>query len=201
MQSGRNYQRQVVLNMGKLAKLLHINGIKRRTTLFLVNHVYRGTGHFEKKRKLLNRIGFEIGEGTKVVGPIECTGHLIVGKNCWIGKNLKVNGNGTVTIGDNCDIAPEVTFQTGGHLIGDETRRAGEGVIFNQSVGSGTWIGGRSTILNGTNIGKSCMIAGCACVIRDIPDNSLAGGGYRQKSYESCRASISIFKRYEGSIV
>ena len=162
--------------MGELAKLLHINGIKRITSLFLVNHFFRGTKYFKIKRKLLNLGGFQVGEGTKVVGPIECTGHLIVGKDCWIGKNLKVNGNGTVTIGDNCDIAPEVTFQTGGHLIGDETRRAGEGVIFNQSVGSGTWIGGRSTILNGTNIGKSCMIAGCACVIKDIPDNSLAGG-------------------------
>ena len=162
--------------MEKIVKWLHLRGIRRITSLFLVNHVFPGTRHFKIKRKLLNGIGFQIGEGTKVVGPIECTGHLIVGKDCWIGKNLKVNGNGTVTIGDNCDIAPEVTFQTGGHLIGDETRRAGEGVIFNQSVGKGTWIGGRVTILNHTNIGNGCMIAGCACVIRDVPDNTLWGG-------------------------
>lgn len=90
-------------------------GIKRRRVIFLVNRIYVGPGHFEKKRKLLNSIGFEIGENTKVVGPIECTGTLKTGKNCWIGKNLKINGNGTVIIGDNCDIAPEVTFMTGGH--------------------------------------------------------------------------------------
>lgn len=162
--------------MGKIAKLLHLQGIKRRWHIYLVNHIYAGTTKFEKKRKLLNSIGFSIGENTKVVGPIEVTGTLVVGKNCWVGKNFKVNGNGTVTIGDNCDIAPEVTFQTGGHKIGDFQRRAGEGCVFHQSVGDGTWIGGRVTILNETKIGKSCVIAGCACVTKDVEDNSLVGG-------------------------
>ena len=111
-----------------------------------------------------------------MVGPIYPHGNLTIGKNCWIGKNLMVNGIGTVVIGDNCDIAPEVTFQTGGHLIGNSERRAGEGVIFNQTVGAGTWIGGRATILNNTNIGKSCVIAGCACVTHDVADNLLVGG-------------------------
>ena len=150
--------------------------IHKKWVLFLVNKIYKGTTKFKKKRKLLNSIGYQIGEGSKIVGPIEVTGKLIVGENCWIGKNFKVNGNGTVTIGDNCDIAPEVTFQTGGHAIGNRQRRAGDGKIFNQSVGDGTWIGGRATILNETKIGESCVIAGCACVIGDVPNNSLVGG-------------------------
>ena len=158
-----------------ISKKLHIKGIQRRWVLFLVNKIYKGTRKFERKRKLLNKIGCNIGEGTKVVGPIELCGMLVVGKNCWVGKNLKVNGNGAVTIGDNCDIAPEVTFQTGGHKIGDFQRRAGEGCVFHQSVGDGTWIGGRVTILNETKIGKSCVIAGCACVTKDVEDNSLVG--------------------------
>lgn len=155
---------------------LHLKGIHYRVNMFLVNNVYIGVKHSETKRKLLNKIGFDIGEGTKIVGPIICTGKLIVGKNCWIGKNFIVNGNGTVKIGDNCDIAPEVTFQTGGHEIGDASRRAGRGCTFAQTVGNGTWIGGRSTILNNINIGNSCVIAACACVTKDVADNSLVGG-------------------------
>lgn len=155
---------------------LHLKGLRYRINMFLVNKVYKGPHHFEKKRKLLNKIGYQLGEGTKVVAPIICTGKLVIGRDCWIGKNFMVNGNGTVTIGDNCDIAPEVTFQTGGHEIGDATRRAGKGCTFSQTVGSGTWIGGRSTILNNSNIGNSCVIAACACVTKDIPDNSLVGG-------------------------
>lgn len=165
-----------IKKMSRLDKFLHLYGIKKRIYLFIVNKVYVGTKNFEKKRKLLNSIGYEIGVNTKIVGPIECYGKLIIGENCWIGKNLKVNGNGTVTIGDNCDIAPEVTFQTGGHLIGSFERRAGEGRIYNQSVGNGTWIGGRTTILNETHIGNSCVVAGCACVIKNVADNTVVGG-------------------------
>lgn len=122
-----------------IIKLLHLRGIWRAFALFLVNHVFAGSRprYFGIKRRLLNSIGFEIGAGTRVVGPIECTGRLKVGKDCWIGKNLKVNGNGSVVIGDNCDIAPEVTFQTGGHKIGDPSRRAGGG--YHQRANCGQW--------------------------------------------------------------
>ena len=160
-------------------KKLHLWGSYNKWIMYRVNVLLAGTNQnfFEKKRKLLNRLDhFDIGEGTRIVGPIECTGYLQVGKDCWIGKNFCVNGNGSVIIGDNCDIGPEVTFQTGGHEIGDEHRRAGEGCIFHQSVGSGTWIGGRSTILNHTTIGEGCVIAGCACVTKNVPSNTLVGG-------------------------
>lgn len=164
------------IEMNRIIKFFHLYGAKRALCLFLVNKVFVGATHFEKKRVLLNSIGFEIGENTKVVGPIECYGKLKIGQNCWIGKNFKVNGNGSVVIGNNCDIAPEVTFQTGGHIIGSPERRAGKGLTYTQSVGDGTWIGGRVTILNETNIGKSCVIAGCACVTKDVGDCTLVGG-------------------------
>ena len=124
----------------------------------------------------MNSIGYKIGINTKIVGPIECTGNLIIGDDCWVGKNLKINGNGTVIIGNKCDIAPEVTFQTGGHLIGIKERRAGQGITFNQRVGNGVWIGGRTTILNNTIVGNSSIIAGCSCVIKNVEDNCLVGG-------------------------
>lgn len=153
-------------------------GIKKRMVLFLINHIFAGTreSFWNVKRKLLNSIGYSIGEGTKVVGPLECYGTLSVGKDCWIGKNLIINGNGTVSIGDNCDLGPEITFQTGGHEIGSGERRAGKGVCYSQYVGNGVWIGGRSTVLGNTRIGDGSVIAGCACVVKDIPENTLAGG-------------------------
>lgn len=162
-----------------LIKKLRLKGLQRAVILFRVNNLLVGTkqASFEKKRKLLNKLSaFEIGEGTRIVGPIEVTGTLKTGKNCWIGKNFKVNGNGTVTIGDNCDIGPEVTFQTGGHRLGDPSRRAGEGLIFHQVVGNGVWIGGRASILNHSAIGDGVVIAGCACVTESVAPNVLVGG-------------------------
>ena len=155
-----------------------LSKIHKRINLYLVNKVYAGTRpqFFEKKRKLLNAIGFEIGEGTKIVGPIECYAKLKIGKNCWIGKNLIVNGNGTLIIGDNCDIAPEVTFLTGGHQIGEGARRAGKGESYTIRVGSGVWICGRSTIAKNVIIGNSSVIAAAACVVTDVADNVVVGG-------------------------
>lgn len=161
-----------------LIKILHLRGIHRTINLFIVNKLLAGPNPktFERKRKLLRAIGFKIGEGTKIVGPIECWGTLEIGSNCWIGKNLCVNGNGQVVIGDSCDLGPEVTFQTGGHLIGTAERRAGEGSNFKQIVGNGVWIGGRSTILNDVTINAGAVVAGCSCVTKDVEKNTIVGG-------------------------
>lgn len=162
-----------------LVKLLHLRGLQRKYVLYRVNKCLAGTEikNFEKKRKLLNQLKeFDIGEGTKIVGPVEADGRLTIGKNCWVGKDLRINGNGSVVIGDSCDIGPEVTFQTGGHRIGNAIRRAGQGTCYHQRVGNGVWIGGKATILNGVSIGDGSVIAGCACVTNDIPCNILVGG-------------------------
>ena len=142
---------------------------KRCIFLPWVNGIFAGIGAFKTKRALLRASGYDIGDGTKVVGPIHSSAELHIGKNCWIGKNFVCNGNGRVDIADNCDIGPEVTFQTGGHEIGDAERRAGKGRKFRQSVGKGTWIGGRVTILGETSIGN-------ACVVKSVGDNMLVGG-------------------------
>ncbi len=153
-------------------------GLKIKWVNYCVNKRFAGTKskHFEKKRALLNSLGHDIGEGTKIVGPVFCTGRLVIGKNCWVGKNLFVNGNGTVIIGDNCDIAPEVAFQTGGHEIGDSTRRAGKGFTKDIEVEDGCWIGARSTVLGGVKIKKGSVVAACACVTKNVEENTVVGG-------------------------
>ena len=50
----------------------------------------------ERKRKLLNAIGHESGEGTKIVGPVFLTATLETGKDCWIGADFKATGNGVI---------------------------------------------------------------------------------------------------------
>ena len=161
----------------RVAKIL--NKVQRRVNIWLVNNVFVGTYPmwFGVKRWLLNQVDtIDIGENTKVVGPIFCTASLTIGSNCWIGKNFTVNGNGFVSISDNCDIAPEVVINTGGHQIGDANRRAGVGVITHTTIGAGCWLCARSTIVNNCTIGNGCIVLPCCCVIGDIPPNSMVGG-------------------------
>ena len=155
---------------------MKLNSVKRMLVMWLVNRVFVGTRCYEKKRKLLNSIGYTIGEGTRVVGPIFCTGNLVIGKDCWIGKNITVNGNGAVIISDNCDIAPEVTFLTGGHAIGTGERRAGMGESYTVRVEDGCWIGARSTLGKEITIGKGSVVAACACVMKNVGQNTVVGG-------------------------
>lgn len=155
---------------------MKIRTIKRILIIFLINHIFAGMPNFEMKRKLLNMIGISVGVNTKVVGPIFCSGQLSIGENCWIGKNFTVNGNGSVSIEDNCDIAPEVTFLTGGHKIGEKERRAGEGEIYSVHVKSGCWLGARSTILGNIIIEKGSVVAAGALVRSNVDENTLVGG-------------------------
>lgn len=166
------------MNVINVAKKLHILGVWRRCCLFLVNKVCVGTRPLPNRIKcaLLRTLGYRIGVNTMIVGPIYSTGTIEIGNNCWIGKNMTVNGNGHVIIGDNCDIAPEVIFNTGGHKIGDTNRRAGIGETYTIRVGDGSWIGARSTIIRNTTIGKGCVVAACACVVSDVMDHTLVGG-------------------------
>ena len=144
--------------------------------MFLVNNVFAGAYLFGVKRWLLNRIGYSLGEGTKVVGPIFCSAKLKTGSNCWFGKNFTIHGNGTVEIGDNCDIGKDVTFLTGIHEVDSQESGTGEGRNYSISLGKGSWIGAGATLGRNVTIGKGCMVLAGACVLKNMPENTLVGG-------------------------
>jgi acetyltransferase-like isoleucine patch superfamily enzyme len=158
--------------------IMTLKGCKRRIAFFFINELFYGVkpNCWTIKRNLLNWAGFNIGEGTKVVGPLTVYGDLEIGKNTWIGTGFKIHGNGIVKSGSNCDIAPDVTFLTGSHELGDAGRRAGAGRKFRIIVNDGTWIGARSTLVGDIEIGKGCVIGACALVNKSFLDNVLIVG-------------------------
>lgn len=150
--------------------------VKHTLVMFLVNNLFAGAYLFEVKRRLLNGIGYDLGDGTKVVGPVFCTGQLKTGSNCWLGRNFTIHGTGTVEIGDNSDIAPDVTFLTGGHAIDAQESSAGEDQSYSISVGESCWIAAGTTLCRNTTIGKGSMVIANSCVMKNVPENTLAGG-------------------------
>ena len=153
--------------------------IVRIFCIWCVNHLFSCTHFFKIKRFLLSISGIYIGKGTKVVGPIYIgtAAKLKIGQNCWIGKDFEVVGNGSVTIGDKCDIAPKVVFSTGSHEISnDPTRRAGEGISYDIYVESGCWIGVRTTIVGNITIGSGSVIGACSLVNKSICENKVCFG-------------------------
>lgn len=146
--------------------------------LFIVNNILKGTRYFNIKRKILILCGLDIGEGTKIVGPIYF-GNAIkikIGENCWLGKNLSLDGNGQVNIGNNVDVAPHVVLNTGGHLVGHASRRAGKDIVNKITIHDGCWLGTRVTIINNTIVNKGVVIGAGSLVINDINKNVLIAG-------------------------
>lgn len=153
--------------------------IKKSILLFVINKLLRGTHFFKIKRFLLNQCeGISIAENSKIVAPIyiPLCSDLEIGADVWIGKNFSLEGNGKVTIGNQCDLGPSVTCITGSHKIGEKSRRAGEGYNGNVRIGDGTWIGTRVILLANNSIEKGSVVAAGAVVNKDVPENVLCGG-------------------------
>ena len=155
---------------------MKLKTLKHMLVMFVVNHLCDGAYLFELKRRLLNLIGYKLGEGTKVVGPIYCTAKLRTGCDCWLGRNFTIHGNGIVEMGDNCDIAKDVTFLTGRHSTDAQEDGADEVRAVSICVGEGCWIGAHATLGRNVTIGKGCMILADACVMKNMPEKTLIGG-------------------------
>ena len=139
-----------------------------------VNGLLAGPKKYEKKNKILRKCGFSIGKGTKIVGPIFVSANLIIGDNCFIGRNFSAEGNGTITIGDNVDIAPNVVISTGSHFIGDSRRRAGEGITKNIHIGTGTWLCNSCVVFD--DVGHGCVVGAGSLVLHKTKNDVLLVG-------------------------
>lgn len=157
---------------------MSLEGIKRRIAFTLVNKFLSGVKprYWKYKRILLNWAGMNIGAESKIVGPLKIDGYLEVGEHSWIGADLTVHGNGKVIIGNNCDLAPNITFLTGSHDIGNEERRAGKGKKFIIRVKDGSWVGAKSTIVGDITIGSGSIVGTCSLVNKSVENNVLVGG-------------------------
>lgn len=156
---------------------IRLKRYKRRVALFCINHFFAGTRaiFFSTKRKLLNWAGIPVGDGTRIVGPLYCTCELKIGKDVWIGRNFSVDGNGSVIIGNCCDIAPNVQLYTGSHQIG-ERRRAGPGYNGVIKIGDGCWICAASKLLPNVTIGEATIVAAGSVVTKSFCENLMIGG-------------------------
>lgn len=153
--------------------------IKFKYNFFIINHILENQNQdraMNIKRRCLARLGNNIANSARIMGPLYSHCKLTIGHNTFVGTQFRCEGNGSVIIGDDCDIAPQVTILTGTHMIGNKERRAGKGITTDVIIGNGTWICAKSCILPGIKIGNGCIIGAGAVVTKDVPDNHKALG-------------------------
>lgn len=134
---------------------------------------------FGLRRLLFVAAGVKISSSAKVCGTARVHySNLIIGEGTWLGAGCHVipTRDAVVTIGENCDIGPQVMFVTGSHEFGTSNRRAGNGTSSPIYIGKGSWVGARATFIAGAEVGEGCMVAAGSLVTKSFPDNCLIAG-------------------------
>lgn len=102
--------------------------------------------------------------------------HIKVGKNFFANYNCSIIDVAPVTIGDNCQLAPNVAIYTAGHPLHPVSRNSMYEYGIEVTIGDNVWIGGNTVILPGVHIGSNTVIGAGSVVTKNIPDWSLAAG-------------------------
>lgn len=139
---------------------------------------------------------------TWVYGPqkISIGSHVLIMEGAWlsaerptwdspdpsivIGDGVALRAWATISASSRVEIGSDVVFGAQCTVVDcDHTWRAGApNVLHNPvvtepiSIGAGTWLGDRVTVLRGAHIGERCAIGAHSVVRGDIPDGAIAVG-------------------------
>ena len=160
-----------------------LNGIHLK--FFLVKLILRLIPKYVGGRlrvRLLRLAGFKIGKGTIISGTPTVAGletfydNLVIGEACYINVNCHFDISGPIIIGNGVSIGHNVLILTNTHEMGTAYRRAGDLVTRPVRIGSGVWLGARSTVLPGITIGEGAVVAAGAMVTKDVPPHTVVAG-------------------------
>lgn len=127
------------------------------------------------KEEILGKVG---GGYFNIEKPFRCDyGYNIeIGDNFFANYNFVVLDVGKVKIGDNVQIAPNVSLYTAGHPLHPDSRNSGYEYGIDITIGNNVWLGGNVCVMPGVTIGDNAVIGAGSVVTKDIPANAVAVG-------------------------
>jgi acetyltransferase-like isoleucine patch superfamily enzyme len=142
---------------------------------FLNNFVMGIPFHFFRRMVLKWKLG-GLGRNSTVMLKVEFRNpkSVFIGSNSVVNKRTLLDGRGgTLTIGENVDIAQETNIWTLEHDPHSDTYAAkGADVVIEDFV----WIASRCTILPGVRIGRGAVIAANSVVTKDVEPMKIMAG-------------------------
>lgn len=137
----------------------------------LIVHLLPETRCFGLKAFLLRRCGARIGRNVRINSSVRIlgTGRLDIGDDVWLGAGVFLSpvGDAAITIGSHCDFGPQVMVLTGSHEIDPGGEHiGGRGTAQSVTIGAGSWLGARATVLPGVTLPVKTVVASGAVVTR-----------------------------------
>ncbi|MDE6933263.1 MAG: sugar O-acetyltransferase [Oscillospiraceae bacterium] len=132
----------------------------------------------DRAEELLKKLLGKTGRDAWINAPFHCDyGYNIeVGDNFFANYGLTILDVAKVSIGNNVQIAPNVSIYTAGHPVHPDSRNSGYEYGIPITIGDNVWIGGNVVILPGVTIGSNSVIGAGSVVSKDIPDWVIAVG-------------------------
>jgi len=110
------------------------------------------------------------------------TGHVIIGRDCYIGPGAAIRGDwGKIIIGDGCNVQESCTIHMfpGTTVLLMQGSHIGHGAIIHGAIiGKNCLIGMNSVIMDNVELGDECIVGALTFVKQDekIPARSLLAG-------------------------
>ncbi|WP_033325522.1 sugar O-acetyltransferase [Streptomyces yerevanensis] len=129
-------------------------------------------------RPLLAGLLASVGEGADVRPPlyVDYGSNITIGARTFVNYNLTALDVAQITIGEDCQIGPNVQLLTPTHPVEPEPRRDKLEAARPITIGDNVWLGGGVIVCPGVTIGDNAVIGAGAVVTRDIPANVVAVG-------------------------
>lgn len=123
-----------------------------------------------------NAAAYGFGQGTTCYDNVLIIGTVTVGRHCWIGPNVILDGSGGLEIGDYVSISAGVQIYSH-HTVAWSTS-LGQAPVEHRStrIGSGVYIGPGSIVQMGVEIGDRAVIGALSLVNKPIPAGARAWG-------------------------
>ena len=116
------------------------------------------------------------GQGSIVTYNGHLSRNTVVGCNTSI-SSISILGEGSVVIGDNVSLGPNLTIQTQNHKYESDLLPYGQGFDAKDVyIDDCVWIGMNVMLLPGTHIGEGAIIQAGSVVHGEIPSCAIAGG-------------------------
>lgn len=119
---------------------------------------------------------YGFGAGTSCYNNVLILGQVKVGRDCWIGPNVVLDGSGGLEIGDHCSISAGVQIYS--HHTVERATSMGQADVERKPtrIGSGVYIGPGSVIQMGCSLGDRSIIGALSLVNRDVPEGAKCYG-------------------------
>jgi maltose O-acetyltransferase len=102
--------------------------------------------------------------------------HLTVGRSVSVSMGCFFEGDGDITLGDDCVLGPQVSVITSAHMRDRDGRVERNPTYLPVVVGRASWLGAGCMVMPGVTIGDDVTVAAGAVVSRDCIEPGVYGG-------------------------